>query len=127
MVVDDNRAVCDTLAAILRDAGHEVTVAADGVQALERYRFLKPDGIVVDIFMPRMDGVELIRTLRRDFADARIVAISAGWDIGHLYINDALVDRDIFADAARAGANSTLWKPVDPRDLVSTVQEVLAA
>jgi CheY-like chemotaxis protein len=95
----------------------EVTVAFDGEQALERYRAVKPDGIVVDIFLPRMDGVDLIRALRRDFADARI--------IGEFAVSQELLDRDVLSVAHRAGANHALWKPIEPRTLVAAVADVL--
>ena len=66
LLVDDERAITDNLAPFLSRSGFSVSVASDGQEALEKITSLKPDLIVLDILMPRMDGREVLRQLRQD-------------------------------------------------------------
>jgi CheY-like chemotaxis protein len=65
LVVDDNEDAADSLAALLQLSGHEVFVAYDGQQALEVAEQVRPDVVLLDVSMPRMDGHEVARRLRR--------------------------------------------------------------
>src|SRR3954468_15453548 len=78
LVVDDNRDGAQTLAMILRYAGHEVSVAYNGQAALELAREQKPKVILLDIGMPRMDGYTVARRLRAapETKDCQIIAVS---------------------------------------------------
>ena len=64
LVVDDDRAVRDSLRRSLQFNGYEVDVAADGAEALARVPLARPDAIVMDVMMPRLDGLEATRALR---------------------------------------------------------------
>src|SRR5436190_11241599 len=75
LVVDDNADARELLATMLRTAGYDVSVAADGREGLERYAELRPSLVLADIFMPGMDGIGMIREIRREFPDARIIAM----------------------------------------------------
>jgi two-component system response regulator MprA len=93
LVVDDEPGVRESVSSALRFAGHEVSVADDGVIALDLVRADPPDVIVLDVMMPRMDGLETCRTLRaeghrlpvlmltaRDGAQNRTAGLAAGAD-----------------------------------------------
>ena len=78
LIVDDNKDAADSMAILLRLAGHEVTVAYDGQKALAQARLKAPEVVICDISMPDMGGLELARYLRHDLglSDALLVALS---------------------------------------------------
>jgi signal transduction histidine kinase len=118
LVVDDDPDGRDLVAAALRLQGANVTTAESAAQVLDVIEKLAPRVIVSDIGMPRMDGVELIRELRRRPGSARerlrAIAVSA-------YAREE--DR---ARAIDAGFDEYLTKPLDPRVLVAVVANVVA-
>jgi CheY-like chemotaxis protein len=126
LVVDDNAEVREVLATMLRIEGYEVTVAADGKEGLARYAALRPALVIADIFMPEMDGVGMIREIRREFPEARIIAISAGWNVPNLQVSAELAAHDVLALAKSVGADHVLAKPLDPDVLVAAVAAVLS-
>jgi CheY-like chemotaxis protein len=126
LVVDDNAEVRELLATLLRLEGYDVTLAADGKEGLARYAALRPALVIADIFMPEMDGVGMIREIRRDFPEARILAISAGWNLPNLQVSAELAEHDVLALAKTAGADLVLAKPLDPEVLVAAVAAVLS-
>ena len=64
LVVDDDQAVRDSLARSLKYTGYEVTTASDGVAALAQLSTTKADAVIMDVMMPRLDGLETTRMLR---------------------------------------------------------------
>jgi CheY-like chemotaxis protein len=113
LVVDDNEDAAESLAALLRIFGHEVGVAYDGEQALAVAPELKPDLVLLDLGMPRMDGHEVARRMRAQpwGGKMKIVALS-GFGDG--------TDR---ARSLEAGCDAHLVKPVSPTEL----EAILAA
>lgn len=113
LVVDDNEDAAESLAALLRLFGHQVGVALDGEQALELAPSLKPDVVLLDLGMPRMDGHEVARRMRAApwGASMRIVALS-GFGDGE--------DR---ARSLEAGCDDHLVKPVSPADLEAVLAD----
>lgn len=99
LVVDDDQAVRDSLARSLRYSGYEVTTATDGVDALARLSSLRPDAVVMDVMMPRLDGLETTRSLRASGNDVPILVLTA---------RDAVGDR---VDGLDAGADDYMAKP----------------
>jgi two-component system, OmpR family, response regulator MprA len=93
LVVDDEPAVRDSLQRALKLEGYDVDVAADGREALERVDLQRPDAVVLDVMMPRLDGLEVCRMLRsrgdrtpvlmltaRDTVHDRVAGLDAGAD-----------------------------------------------
>jgi len=78
LIADDSPAVCESLAAILRDLGHEVRVAQDGQEAVDTATAWMPDFVLLDVNMPRLNGYEAARRLRSQFPSSqmRLVMIS---------------------------------------------------
>jgi CheY-like chemotaxis protein len=111
LVVDDNRDLAQGLARLLRMLGHEVKVAHDGPEGIEAARDYRPDVILLDIGLPRLDGYSVARALRQEeaFRDTLIIAIS-----GYGQEEDRL--RSI-----EAGMNHHLTKPVD----ITTINELI--
>jgi len=79
LVADDHADSRELFAVMLRGAGHEVLLAADGKEVLALYRRERPDLALIDVFMPGKDGIEVIVELRREFPGAKLLAMSAGW------------------------------------------------
>lgn len=112
LIVDDDAMVRDSFAVVLQGAGHEIAVAADGRKGLDLHAREPFDLIVTDIVMPEMEGIEMIRRLKRDSPDVAVIAISGG----------ARLEPSYHLNVARAlGADETLAKPIKPRDLVAAV------
>jgi two-component system cell cycle response regulator DivK len=115
LYIEDHPAQRDIMAQMLELSGYEVAVASDGLEGVERARSWGPDLILMDLRMPRMDGFEAIRELRKDpdTADVPIIAISAWASAKHK-------DR-----AMEAGANDHFTKPVDLSRLLETINRFL--
>lgn len=82
LIVDDEATVRDTLADVVKLEGHDVVVAGDGFEALARLHQTPVDALVIDMRMPRLDGVGLYRVLAREFPDlaARVIFITGQAD-----------------------------------------------
>ncbi|MEO7251498.1 MAG: response regulator [Arenimonas sp.] len=113
LVADDNRDAADSLAEILRLMGHEVATAEDGLDALAQFDSFRPEVVMLDIGMPRMNGYEACRRLRQreDCGDVVVIAVT-GWG----------QDEDRLR-SQEAGFNLHLTKPVDP----AAVEALLAS
>jgi CheY-like chemotaxis protein len=116
LVVDDHQDTRDLLFIILKTEGYDVALAADGDEAIAAYRERTADIVLLDMFMPRKDGVTTIRELRSEFPDVTIVAMSG----------DASAWHDALTEARGAGAQLTLRKPLEPWVLLRAVEGVLA-
>jgi CheY-like chemotaxis protein len=114
LVIDDEVPIRTMLRVLLTAAGHEVFEAADGAAALEVLDGHSVDVVFCDLFMPGMDGLATIRTLREAFPGVRVVAMSGGGSKG---LDDLL-------DAAhRLGAAVKLCKPFTPEQVWSAADE----
>lgn len=115
LIVEDDDLVREALANSLRAAGHDVSVAENGRQALAVLGEQVADVVVLDIVMPEMDGLELISEIRDLRGETAIVAISGGSFGNTTYLK-----------AAHAfGADVSLTKPFRPRELISAIDSVL--
>jgi len=111
LVVDDESAMLDALAATLRGQGFAVLTAEDGLQALEVLGRLKPDLIITDISMPRMNGYQLYER----------VSANPEWVwIPFIFLTGRTEDADM-RFGKELGVDDYLRKPVDPEDLLATV------
>lgn len=113
LVVDDEPALRDSVARSLRFEGYIVVTAPDGVEALEKLAEVRPDAAVVDVMMPRMDGLELCRRIRA--ADDRTPVLM-------LTARDAVGDRVLGLDA---GADDYLVKPFAYEELLARLRALL--
>ena len=117
LIVDDEAPVASLLEQALRQEGYEVARADDGMDAMNRIQAFEPDVVVMDVMMPRLDGVQTTRLLRRNrnYRDTVIIALSARTD---------QPARDAMRDA---GANLYMRKPFTIARLVEHVRELLDA
>lgn len=119
LVVDDDPDVRRLVGSILQRAGYEVTEAADGEEAVQQVRERGADVVVMDIVMPRLDGVEALRRLRDDPATATTPVILMSASAGA-----AGASRE---EARALGANAVLSKPLTPGQLRDLVARILGA
>ena len=107
LVVDDNRDSANSLAALLRMAGHEVDVAHDGEQAIVRAEAFRPSVILMDIGMPNLSGYEATKRIREyEWAKGMFIVALTGWGQSS--------DRE---HSRNAGCNAHLVKPVTLEEL----------
>src|SRR3954452_23216265 len=110
LVADDSPMVAAMLGRILKNAGHTVVTAGNGIEATQRAYSEMPDLILLDIFMPRMNGYQACRLLKNDPAVAGIpVIILTGSDS---------TSAEFWS--MQTGANAFMTKGFEPRDLLGT-------
>ncbi len=118
LVVDDDAAITLMAEQVLRGEGFDVVIADDGPSGLEQAQASAPDLIVADVLLPRMDGFELCRRIRRH-PDLRHVPV--------LMLTGVFRRLRYRSEAMSCGANDFLEKPVHPRQLVARIQSLLPA
>jgi two-component system response regulator MprA len=113
LVVDDDRAVRESLRRSLQFNGYQVEVASDGQQALDQIVGSRPDAMVLDVMMPRLDGLQVCRQLRSSGDDLPILVLTA---------RDLVSDRVAGLDA---GADDYLPKPFALEELLARLRALL--
>lgn len=118
LVVDDEEDIRDVTRLLLANAGHRVTCAEDGDQAIREAGKHDFDVVITDLLMPEKDGVETIRELHKRYPHLRIIAMSGG---GH-------VPKESYLKMAHTfGAHALLPKPFTRDELLRIVDLVCAA
>lgn len=117
LVVDDEKHIRRLIEVNLQRVGYRVGTAGDGVEALEKIQVERPDLVIMDVMMPRMDGFEALRRIKSDpaLADLRVLMLTA-----------KAQDADIFRGWS-GGVDGYLTKPFNPMDLLAWARRVLAA
>ena len=115
LAIDDDAGIRRLVQLNLQRAGYRVSTAVDGVDALDRIQEDRPDVLVLDVTMPRLDGIELLRRLKADpdTSGIRVVMLTAKSQ-----------DADI-QEGERSGADIYIPKPFSPRQLIDAVAEAL--
>ena len=121
LIVDDDPAVQATIRIVLERAGHAVVVADDGSRGLAIFEAGSFDLLILDIFMPGMDGIETMKLIHQRQPLIPILVIS-----GRPISADASTAPDFLKMATRLGAISSLQKPFGPAELLSAVSGCLA-
>jgi CheY-like chemotaxis protein len=126
LVVDDEPFVRDALKRVLEGESVTVQTAEDAEAALSQLRKQLVDVIIIDVIMPGLDGVQLIKRLRAEYPTVRIVAISGGGNFELSgYRPEAVSTRAYLAAATNAGADAALAKPFDTAELEAAVRPLL--
>jgi DNA-binding response OmpR family regulator len=112
LVIEDEKRLRRELVQMLRDEGHDVLEAADGREGLDLIKAERPEIVLTDIFMPNVDGFEVINTNRIQPHPARIIAMS---EPGALRYYDSL------SIALKLGAEIVLTKPIDWHELRAAI------
>lgn len=115
LIVDDSATMREMIAALLQQHGMTTILAGDGVEAQEQFATSKPDLVITDIVMPRMNGYELCRWLKTD--DSRkgvpvVLCTSKGEEFDRYW-------------GMKQGADAYIAKPFQPEELIDTVKQLL--
>ncbi|MDF2820516.1 MAG: yycF [Clostridiales bacterium] len=109
LVVDDERAIVDILEFNLKKEGHEVVLAYDGIEAIEKVEKENPELILLDLMMPRLDGIETCKRLRKNFSTPIIMLTAKAEEV------DKVLGLEL-------GADDYVTKPFGVRELMARVK-----
>ena len=109
MVVDDEQNIREIISEMLTDAGYSVSLAVDGMDALEKIQYEQFDLYILDIYMPRMNGLELMVKLK-ELQPLAVVVVTTGFS-----------SIDVAVKAIRNGAFHYLTKPIQAEELMKVV------
>lgn len=112
LLVDDDAMALRVIGSALKERGHHLRTASNGLDALRCIEERMPDLVICDIQMPGMDGLTLLRTTRKGYPDMPIILVTG--------------DRDVETAVAgfRSGASDYLKKPVDFRELLDCIHHI---
>jgi CheY-like chemotaxis protein len=126
LVIDDEPDVRDGIKRVLDRAGFSVRVVDNATDAMLELKRLAADVVITDIIMPKVNGVDAIDRIVREFPMVRIVAISGGGNFDVTgYQPAAITTTAYLAAAKRAGAHCILTKPFESRELIESVEQVM--
>jgi two-component system, chemotaxis family, chemotaxis protein CheY len=114
MIVDDSDVMRVFIKNILMEAGHEVVYeVSESSKAIEAYRIYRPDIVTMDINMPGMDGLAVLKEIKKEFSSAKVIMITA-------------LDKKLTVfDALKSGAVNYLLKPLQEDKILETVNQTL--
>ena len=111
LIVDDASNITEMIQNMLETHGHEIAgVAHDGFEAIEKYKALRPDVVLMDILMPGMDGMQSIKRILEFDQEAKIVVVTA------------LGRPALMKESAEAGAVGFVTKPFEVRRLLGAIE-----
>ncbi len=116
LIIDDNDSFRKMLTEMLKRAGHNVSEADNGIIGVELYINDPTKLVITDIYMPEMNGQEVIIKLRKTYPEVKIIAISGGGNSGSL---------KYLSGTRNLGADKYLSKPFTMKELLETVNRVL--
>ena len=111
LVVDDDANICELLRLYLTKEGYQVTTAGDGEEGLEKFNQIKPDMVLLDVMMPRMDGLEVCRRIRKA-GNTPVMMLTAK---GETF--DKVLGLEL-------GADDYIVKPFDTKEVVARIKAI---
>ncbi len=115
LIVDDDKVIQQLLEVNLELEGYDIQTASDGEEALEKVGSFRPDLILLDVMMPKLDGREVCRRIKADPVTRNMPII---------FLSARAQDMDV-SSGIELGASAYVTKPFDPVDLIGTVSRVL--
>jgi two-component system chemotaxis response regulator CheY len=114
LIVDDAEFLRVRVSKMLTTNGHEVLEAENGLKAVETYKSLKPDVVLMDVTMPEMDGLAALKEIRMGDPNARVVMLTA------------LGQESVVLEAIKSGAKDFVVKPFEPARVLAALGKALA-
>jgi len=114
MVVDDAAFMRMRCSKLLQDNGYEVLEAANGIEAVEKYVKYKPDGVLMDITMPDMDGIATLKRLVELDSQAKVAMVTA------------MGQQSLVIEALKSGARDFVVKPFNAERVLAAVKKITA-
>lgn len=115
LMVDDSNTSRRILGGILKRAGHEIVgEGVNGEDGYLKFKYLHPDLVTLDITMPKMDGLEALKLIRKDDEKAKVILISAE------------SQEQKMVEGLRCGASEFVMKPYDADEVIRVVDKVLS-
>ncbi len=118
LVIDDDEIIREMIESMLVETGYRVTTAVNGMDGVLKFRSNPVDMVITDIFMPEMDGLEIIKDLRGSFEHLKILAISG---------SSAIMGTNVREYAMQLGADCYLRKPFTITMLLSAVEAMIGS
>ena len=109
LIVDDDSSLAEMLSIVLRNEGHDVSHVADGSAAVETFRTVRPDLVLLDVMLPGMDGMEICRRIRAE-SGVPIVMLTARTDTHDIVVG------------LESGADDYIVKPFKPQELIARIR-----
>ena len=122
LIIDDDRLVRESTQILLRARGYDVSVASDGKSGIDAVKLGHFDLVIVDLFMPGMDGIQVMKAIREAKPELPMIVAS-----GFMFSNACPPMPEFDAIAIEAGAVLTLYKPLRPNDVLAAVQQAISA
>lgn len=113
LVIDDERPIRETLEMFLREKGYEVVTSEDGERGLEAFQRERPEIVILDIRLPGMDGLEVLRRIKETGEGAHVIMITA------------YHDADITQQAMKLGAYRYIRKPLDADEFEGVIEKAV--
>lgn len=114
LIVDDAEFLRVRISKMLSGDGYEVFEAENGLKALETYKTLRPDLVLMDVTMPEMDGLTALKEIRKVDPQARVIMLTA------------LGQESVVLDAVKSGARDFIVKPFERERVTSAINKILA-
>ena len=112
LVVDDDENICEVMRMYLENSGYSVRLAYDGKQAEEKFLNFKPDLVLLDIMIPCIDGIDVLKWIRKDYQTPVIMVTAKGETF------DKVLGLEL-------GADDYIVKPFEPKEMLARVKAVL--
>ena len=116
LIVDDDPELLESLRLVVELAGFAVITAENGVRGLQAFRNTSPAAVLIDVVMPKLDGIETVRQMRREGPNAKIIVMSGSPRLGQRELSEA---------ARELGAVAAFEKPFDPAALTALLRELV--
>ena len=113
LIIDDERPIRETLEMFLREKGYEVATSEDGKQGLEAVQRERPEIVILDIRLPGMDGLEVLRRIKEKGEETQVIMITA------------YHDKETTKQAMKLGAYEYIHKPLDADEFENAIEKVV--
>jgi len=113
LIIDDERPICETLEMLLREKGYDVITSESGEAGLKLIQQDQPDIVILDLRLPGIDGIEVLRTIKKLSRKSKVI------------LTTAYHDKELFARAESLGACGYIFKPTDVAEVEVAIDKAV--